>query len=142
MKIPFLKKKEVEASEEDVHYIRLGSPNHPDNPIGGRPARPYAFTLIDNQGHEITEQWIRDQMARHADAGHYAADVLDEVISASASLAAASLKEQLMGEDGHLHIITQLKSREQDYFNGLHNIVEDKLDSLKKVCDLIKAQNA
>ncbi len=81
-------------------------------------------------------------MAQHADAGLYAADALDELISASASLAAASLKEQLMGENGHLHIITQLKGSEHEYFNGLHNLSEDYLSDLEKVCALIKAQNA
>lgn len=141
MKLPFFSKDEVETSE-DIHYINLGSPNHPNNPLYGKPANPYTFTLTHTDGRVMDEQWVREQMAQHADAGIYAADALDDLIANAASQAGASINDQLYGDNGHLHIISRLEGREQDYFNGLRNLGEDILDQLAKVTTLIKAQNA
>lgn len=123
--------KNEETTDEEIRYVQLGSPAHPNNPLNAEPAKPFTFTMTDSDELDIGELWCRGKWSQQPNAGVFVADGLDEMIVSAATLQAALLKNQMTD---HVRVIARIRNSEPEYFHEkLQNKMEQHLKDLESV---------
>lgn len=131
-KLPFSKQEEASSEKNGANYVCSGSPRYRLNPLNLE-AKPLTFQLTDVDGRIINDQWLEDKWLSHTGAGPTNADALDKIIVSAGALQAASLREQVWGEDGSMSVIASAESEAPEYYQGLCRNTEESLMNLEQI---------